>query len=214
MGVDSVIADWKRRLRAMAENPPYVFRDTPRHLIDNHYRRLTTFVGFSESDVAGTEARLGGRLPLVFRAYLLEMGKSPGDLFRGSDLAGVADFERFRAAALALLSDTDPALSLPPNAVVFLLHQGYTFVYLQATGGFDGPPFCWTETEREPRQVAPTFAEMIDAELELMESNDRGFRDNGGYYLTLHAGGGATMHFPAIASGERPLDQADAGKPT
>jgi hypothetical protein len=155
----SIIDGWKRRLVALAENPEYVFRDTPRHLIEQHHQRLTEFVGYTEGEVAAAEARLGVRFPAVFREYLRTMAKSPGDLFRGSRLAGITEFEQFRADAMERLAETDPALSLPPEAVVFLSHQGYTFVYLNAGGGFDGPPMQWTETEREPRQVAAVFAE-------------------------------------------------------
>jgi hypothetical protein len=140
------------------------------------------------------------------------MARSPDDLFRGSDLAGIAEFEQFRADAQRLLAETDPALSLPPEAVVFLSHQGYTFVYLLAVGGFDSAPMQWSEAEREPRQVAATFAEMVDAELRLMEENNRRFREQGGYYLTLEPGGGARATHPALGSGERPLDRHRAGK--
>jgi hypothetical protein len=212
MDAESIIADWKRRLTTLAENPPFVIRDTPQYLIEQHYQKLTTFVGYSELEVAEAEMRLDIRFPAVFRQYLREMAKSPGDLFRGSHLAGIAEFEQFRIDALNLLAETDSALSLPHEAVVFLSHQGYTFVYLIALGGFDCPPMQWTETEREPRQVATTFADMVDAELRLMESNNRAFCKQGGYYLTLHPGGGATQSHPALASGERPLDQVPTGK--
>jgi hypothetical protein len=213
MDTARIIAGWKQRLTALTENPDYVFRNTPRDLIEQEYRRLTNFVGYPESEVAATEARLGVQFPMVFRQYLLEMAKSPGDLFRGSDLAGIGEFEQFRSNALELLAETDAALTLAPEAVVFLFHQGYTFVYLLAVGGFDGPLMQWTETEREPRQAAATFADMVDAELRLMESNNRKFRQQGGYYKTLHRGGGSSMQFPALDSGERPLDQVAPDKP-
>src|SRR4051794_9900836 len=74
-----IISDVKSRLVAMANDPPYVYRNTPRDLIEQEQRRLTTFVGFTEAEVAGAEARLGVRFPTVFRTFLLEMGKSPGD---------------------------------------------------------------------------------------------------------------------------------------
>jgi hypothetical protein len=212
MDASSIIAGWKQRLTTLAENPEYVFRNTSRYLIEQHFRRLTTFVGYREPEIVETEAQLGVRFPAVFRQFLLEMAKSPGDLFRGSRLAGIAEFEQFRADALELLEDTDPGLALPPEAVVFLSHQGYTFVYLLAVGGFDGPPMQWTENEREPRRVAATFADMVDAELRLMESNNRSYREKGGYYLTLHPTGGATQSHPALASGQRPLDQVPARK--
>ena len=207
MSAAPIIEDWKRRLVAMADHPPYVFRDTHRSLIDEHHRRLTTFTGFPRAEVGEVESRLGVRFPAVFREFLLQMAKSPGALFAGSDLAGLQDLDRFQADALELLRETDPSLSLPPAAVVFLIHQGYAFLYVLAVGGFDGPPMQWTEMAPEPRPVAATFAEMVDAELRLMEDNDRKFRDQGGYWLTLLPGGGATQSHPALASGERPLDQ-------
>lgn len=213
MDAASIIAGWQRRLVALAETPEYAFRDTPRHMIEQHYRRLTTFVGYSEPEVAAAESSLGVSFPVVFREYLRGMANSPGDLFRGSHLAGIAEFPQFRADALELLAETDPQLSLPPEAVVFLSHQGYTFVYLLAAGGFDGPPMQWTETERQPRQVAATLADMVDAELRLMESNNAASREQGGYYLTLHPEGGSSQSHPALASGERPLDQVPPGRP-
>lgn len=205
MDAGTIVAGWKQRLITLAENPEYVFRDTPKHLIERHQRRLTTFVGYPEEKVAETEMRLGVRFPTVFRQYLLEMAAARGSLFEGSDVAGIDEFEQFRAKGLELLAETDSALSLPPEAVVFLLHQGYLFVYLHAAGGFDCAPMQWTAIEREPQQVAATFAEMVDAELRLMESNNRALRKSGGHYLTVCSDGSTKRVFPARASGERPL---------
>ncbi|WP_254508391.1 SMI1/KNR4 family protein [Anatilimnocola floriformis] len=179
------IADWKKRLTALADNPGYVFVDTPPDLIARHYLRLTKFSGYTEWEVAAVEKKLDVEFPEMFRHYLLEMGKSPGDLFRGSDLAATSEFENFHAKANALLAETDPALKLPRDAVVWLFHHDCTFVYLHGVGGSDGPTMQWTETEREPREVAVTFAAMIDAELRLMEENNREWRARGGYYKTL-----------------------------
>lgn len=212
MDAVTIIDGWKQRLIKLADHPEYVFRDTPQNLIDAHYNRLTNFVGYTEADVVAAEGELRGHFPTVFRQYLLEMAKSPGNLFCGSELAGISDFAQFRAGALELLAETDPALTLPSSAAVFLFHQGYTFTYILAEGGFDGPPMYWMEAEREPHQVASTFAEMIDAELRLMENNNRTFREQGGYYLTLHPDGGASQTHPARASSERPLDHAEAKK--
>jgi SMI1 / KNR4 family (SUKH-1) len=210
MDVAPIIADWKRRLVAMVETPAYVFRDTPWPWADAYERRLKTFTGFPEAEVAAAEARLGVRFPTVFREYLVQMGQSPGDLFRGTDLARVEEFEGFRASAEALLRETDPSFFLPPEAVVFMSHQGYIFVYVLAIGGFDGPPMQWTEGEREPSPVAPTFAEMVDAELRLKEENHRHARERGGYWLTIFPDGGTAESHPA--RDERPLDQVGRGK--
>lgn len=212
MDATSIIKGWKQRLTAMAETPPYVFCDTPQHLIDEHYRNLTTFVGYSESVIADAETRLGIRCPIVFKTYLHEMGKSPGELFCGSDLAGVQQFDQFRSDALELLAETDPALTLPKQAIVFLFHQGYSFIYILGSGGFDGPAMQWTESEREPTQAAKTFAEMVDSELRLMESNHATSHKQGGYYMTLHVGGGSAIEYPALNSGDRPLERRRKGE--
>lgn len=204
----ALVAGWKRRLAAMAEDPPYVFRDTPPELIEAHRRRLTTFAGFSEAEVAEAEARLGVRFPAVYRAFLREMAKSPGELYRGSELAGVHDFETFREDALVMLSDLDPPPTLSREAVVFLWHQGYTFVFLLADGGFDAPPLQWMEGRPEPHPVAPSFAAMVDAELRMMERGRAELRAQGGYWLTLRPDGGSTESYPALTSDERPLEQA------
>lgn len=201
-----IIADWKRRLTVLTENPAYVFRDTPQRLIDEHHRRMSTFAGYSEAEVAKAEATLGVQFPMVFRTYLREMAKSPGDLFRGSDLPRIDQFEEFRTNAIELLAETDSTLKLPPEAVVFLSHQGYTFVYIMASGGLDSPAMQWTETEREPEQVAATFAELVEAELELMEHNNKTSRESGGYYVTLHPDGTTTESYPACASDRGKID--------
>ena len=60
-----IIAGWKQRLINLADHPGYVYVNTPRRLIKQEYRRLTTFVGYPESEVAAAESRLGVRFPAV-----------------------------------------------------------------------------------------------------------------------------------------------------
>lgn len=206
MTAAQIIADWKRRLIALADSPEYVYRDTPPELIEKEYGRLTTFSGYDEEEVASVEAKLGGRFSEVFRQYLLEMAKNPGELFRGSDLATLNELEVHRVRAEELLAETDSNLRLPANAAVFLIHQGYLIVYVLAAGGFDAPPMQWIEQQQEPSLAATGFAQLVEAELELMESNNREFREQGGYYKTLSADGRSFLDFPTLASDERPLD--------
>lgn len=165
------ITEWKRRLIALAGNPDDASRNTPQYLklIEHNARWRSTFAGYSEAEVARAEIKLGVQFPAVFREYLREMARGHGELFCGSDLAGIDELEQYRADALALLAETDPTLTLPPGAVVFLSHQGYTFLYLVAAGGFDSPVMQWIERDPAPGQVAVGFAELVDAELRLME---------------------------------------------
>ena len=207
MQASSIIAGWKRRLVALAHNPPFEFKDTPQQLIDERYRQLTTFAGYAEREIAGAEAELGIKFPEVFRVYLSEMGHSSGCLFSGSDLARLPDFERFRMNALTLLARTTPTVTLPRDAVVFLFHERYMFLYIIAAAGFDGPVMQWNETHYEPRQIASTFAAMVQAELSLMEKNDSTRRERGGYYMTLYPDGGKTEIHPALGSSDKPLSR-------
>jgi len=95
---------------------------------------------------------------------------------------------------------------LPTDAAIVLTHQGYTFDFVRAVGGFDGPVMRWVDGQPDTdNQAAITFAHYVDAHLQLMEHNIRSTRARGGYYLTLYPGGGRQVH-PARNSGDRPLD--------
>src|SRR6266699_3289464 len=100
MDAVSIISDVQRRLTAMADDPPYRFVRTAENLAEAYQQRLKPFVGYSEPEVAQAEQKMGVRFPTVFRTYLLSMGKSSGDLFQGSSVAGIGDFEEFRTQAL------------------------------------------------------------------------------------------------------------------
>jgi len=95
-----LIDDVCKRLTAMADDPPFRFVDTPERDADAYLKRLKTFAGYSEPEVARAELRLGLVFPTVFRTFLLFMGRDRGELLAGSDLARVEDFEKFRANAI------------------------------------------------------------------------------------------------------------------
>jgi len=202
----ALIDDVCKRLTAMADDPPFRFVDTPERDAEAYLKRLKTFAGYSEPEVARAEQRLGVVFPTVFRTFLLSMGRDRGELLAGSDLAGVEGFEKFRANAIELMSKSRADESLPPNAVVFLFHQGYSFAYLIADGAFDSAVHHYTERDRGPSVVAPGFAAFLDAELRLAEQVHRQSHEHGGYYLTID-GGYVTQTHPALNSGDRPLDK-------
>jgi hypothetical protein len=195
----------RERLRAMALAPPYVYRDTDEQLIEAERRRLTQFLGYEEEEVAAAEGRLGFRFPAAFRTYLREMAKSPGDLFRGSDLARLSELEQFRESALEVMRESNPALTLPDDAIVFLSHQGYEFCYLLARDEGESPVFQYVEGDGDVARISESFAAFLEAELRLMEQVYAEWIEDGGYYRTLHRDGVISEEYPALASGERPL---------
>lgn len=207
----SFIADVQRRLVVMADDPPYIFRDTPSSLIQQEYDRLTHFKGFSEAEVCEIEAQLHGSLPALFRRYLCEMGRSPGDLFVGSEFIRPSGFVSFRDRALRMIRRKDPNATLSARAFVFLIHQGYTFLSIDAAEGDDGPVDQYSERQAEVQQIAPTFAQLVNSELKLMERTHQASHENGGSYHTLFDGGGASWS-PAADASYRTLDAVPRGK--
>ncbi|MCA2208805.1 SMI1/KNR4 family protein [Nocardia rosealba] len=192
---DAVVEEWKSRLIALARTPEYVFVDTPQELIDRHRARLTTFEGCTDAELEAVEKRIGGRFPEVFRQYLLQMGEACGDLFRGSDRGGIRCFDRLCDDAREIVEDVGGRWTLPPDAAIVLTHQGYTFDYVRAVGGFDGPVLRWTDgSPDEDIQIAATFAHYVDAQLRLSERNNRTARERGGYCLVLYPGGGQRFY--------------------
>src|SRR6266849_2554453 len=115
MDAASIISDVQRRLIALADDPPYRFVRTSEKLAKAYQQRLKTFVGYSEPEVTRVEQKMGVRVPTVFRTYLLSMGKSSADLFRGSQVAGIGDFEQFRKHALRVMDGSADHLSWSVN---------------------------------------------------------------------------------------------------
>ncbi|MFK3648407.1 SMI1/KNR4 family protein [Lysobacter enzymogenes] len=201
----AIVERWKQRTIALAQDPPYVYRDPPDALIREQRLRLTTFRGYTEAQIAAEESRLGVRFPLVYRAYLAQMGVESGDLFRGSEVAGLYDFDEFRERARAMLAEIGESLVLPDDHVVFMGHQGYLYYAFVADGRFDSPVLRWSDGSERGGPITAGFAEWVEEELELMERNNLRQHENGGYYLTLHPGGGQSAHHPALASADHPL---------
>ncbi|GAB2534962.1 SMI1/KNR4 family protein [Nocardia heshunensis] len=203
VSAEMIVAGWKSRLVVLADNPEYVFRDTPQEVIDEHRAWLITFGGCHDAELEAVEARVGGRFPAVFREYLLELGEACGDLFRGSDRGGIRDFDRLREDAREIVDEVGGTWTMPTDAAIVLTHQGYTFDYVRATGGFDGPVMRWTDGKPdEDRQIAGTFADYVDGQLRLMEHNSRRARETGRYFLTLLPGGGGRQVHPARNTGD------------
>jgi hypothetical protein len=206
---DNILGEVCQRLRTLAANRPFRFVRTARGDAESFLRRQTDFTGHPEAEVAQAERRLGVAFPLVFRTYLKRMGRGHGDLFCGSDVAGLGGLERFRGHAQALMQESQVAEPLRPDAVVFLFHQGYAFTYFLAGGGFDSPVWGYVEGEALPAQRFAGFGDFVRAEIAMMEEANRHALDQGGYYLQITPAGGTARNYPALSSGERPVDRDD-----
>ena len=207
MRFEERIADWQRRLVALADRPEYAYSGMTESEITWHYETLTSFKGFAEADVAAAERLLDVRFPRAFRDFLLAMGAASGQLLCGGFSDGLEELAELRDATEELIRDSESGFELPARAVVFLMRQGYQVLYVLGDGGEDGPVFLWSEGDDEATELAASFEELLGRDLDRLVASNRRWRERGGYYLECHPSGEGKMTFPALASGERPLDR-------
>jgi hypothetical protein len=205
---DLIIEGIRERLVRLVDQRAFRFVDTTWEEAVEYLGRLSEFEGFDENEIYGARCTQG-LFPHVYRAFLRQMGRARGELFRGSEVEP-SRLSDYREAAEELLKSCGVESFLDENSVVFMFHQGYTFSYFQAAHGpdFDAPVFQYVECDPAPKQIAAGFAEMLDAEVRLMEENNRRGHKIGGYFLTVE-GGFTRMVYPALGEGRRPLDCED-----
>lgn len=114
--MNPTIAEGSRRLRSAGLLPP---GDTG---------------GCSSEEIAQIESQVGQRLPGVYRDFLALVGRASSGFMRGSDFA-CGQLLRINREARDLLREG--GLSLSSSAFVFLMHQGYQFLYFDLNGGAD-----------------------------------------------------------------------------
>lgn len=186
---------------------PFRYRDTTRAEAEAHMAHLAKVSGCSDTEIESAERALRVRLPLSFRQYLSAMGHKPGALFVGSDLARMHELSDYRRTALEIMAES-AQVPLPDDAVVFLMHQGYSFDFVIADGGEDAPVWRYTEGQPAPTRYADSFAEHLESEFQMIELANKETLELGGYFLSVK-NGYEQRYYPALASGVRPIDTDD-----
>lgn len=127
-------------------------------LLEGGLARQDSFKGCTEEEIESLERRFGLRLPQCYRDFLAVMGRAAGDFLVGTDYSFPKLLE-FRKDAEELLRTSQSDFKLTPTAFVFMLHQGYTFLFLDCDDDPDDPPvFMFTEAEKELRKVSDSFS--------------------------------------------------------
>lgn len=207
MSPEDTIESFVRRLAALHEDPPFRFVRTSRARAAAYLAEQHAIRGETPEAIRAAEHRLGVTFPDVFRELLRRMGVARAGLFQGSDVVTLDTIEAAREEARGLMRDgTDAAL--PADAIPLLIHQGYQLVFFVPRAGTDVPVFAFCEGDSEAREVAPSLAAVLDAEIRAMEEHDVRVREVGGYFVEVMAGGGVAHEHPARASGIRALDRS------
>lgn len=127
-----------------------------RFMIDAEIATANTIQGCSDSEIAELERLLSTRLPSAMVECLRRMGRACGDLMDG-DAFGLNAFAEACEVAQEITSGPDSPWRLPDQAIPFLQHQGYEFLFLPANGEDDPPVWLYIETEPGPRLWGLSF---------------------------------------------------------
>jgi SMI1 / KNR4 family (SUKH-1) len=119
-----------------------------------------TIRGCSTKEIAEIEAEVGRKLPLAYREFLMRMGRGAGEFYVGSNLF-YPDVLGISEAAHALVAEDEAGLVLPQDAVVFIMHQGYQFVFMRADEGEDPSVYYYMERSGEFVKKAAQLSQFL-----------------------------------------------------
>ncbi len=129
-----------------------------RRLSDLPIRGGQHLEGASEEEIRKLETYAGGPLPLVYKQFLRQLGRSAGELFRGSEYSVSQRFRpHLREHAEELLKRNNARFVLPVEAFVFLMSQAYQFSFFSIDQGDDPSVYHYLEGD--------ALAKCLDASL-------------------------------------------------
>lgn len=137
-------------------------------LIELKLARQDELVGCIRDEVRAIEQNLGISEPLAYQEFLLSMGCGAGKFLRGSDCFFDRLFQ-IQEWAIELLQENNFPRSLPDDAFIFLMHQGYQFSFFRLSEGADPPTYSYCEgTDRTSFiKSHESFSEFLAAEVEI-----------------------------------------------
>lgn len=135
----------------------------PSHFVDRYSALGLMGGGMPDVEIERLEQHLGLPIPRTYRAYLAIAGSSPPPELIGSDCHGNYLYD-LREGAIELLKESGEPFSLPDNAVVFLMHQGYQFFFFHADGITDDPPvYYYFENRPSVERPYERFSDWVAA---------------------------------------------------
>ena len=115
-----------------------VIRQVVLQILEHGHATPETIQGCSMEEVAKVESKFQIHLPRMYREFLLVMGRRAGDFYRGADLFFPLVLE-LREWAEELLTEDGSQTSLPQESFVFLMDQGYQFMFFLLEGSAEDP---------------------------------------------------------------------------
>jgi hypothetical protein len=135
--------------------------------------RPTDLTGCNPDDILALEQKFGITLPETYCDWLRVMGRGAGHYLEGSD-AFYPRLLELRSSAEELLIENGRPFFLPQDAFVFLMHQGYQFLYFRTAPPDADPPVILYLEGESPLQrwthVSSYFQQVLDDHVKLLKS--------------------------------------------
>jgi len=140
-------------------------RDSVEKLVSAGLASRGQITGCSDTEIQQLESSGGAELPKAYKEFLKTMGQGAGDFLVGTDLF-LPKLPKLRSWAEALLQRTNSPYRLSPDIFVFLVHQGYQFLFFHLNQGEDPEVFHFEEGEEQPRMVFRHFTVWLAASVD------------------------------------------------
>jgi SMI1 / KNR4 family (SUKH-1) len=112
--------------------------------------------GCSDDEIKALEMQYDLQFPAIYRIFLTHMGHYARDFLVGTDWK-YPRLKDLRGYAESLIAESNTSYRLPKNAFVFVMHQGYSFLFFHATSD-DPPVWLYEECDEQPKLVSPSFS--------------------------------------------------------
>lgn len=139
-----------------------------KQLIELQLVKPDELAGCTCDEVIAIEQQLGISLPRSYQEFLLYMGCSAGKFLRGSDCF-LKNLPQLQEWAVELLQENNFAESLPDDAFIFFIHQGYQFSFFRVSEGADPPTYSYCEGTNQTFFIKSheSFSEFLVTEVEI-----------------------------------------------
>lgn len=117
--------------------------------------------GATTEELAELSRALGVTFPLAYREFLLAVGHGAGAFMRGTDIF-IPALANLKSEALDLVSENEYGFTLPADAFVFCMHQGYQLDFFRLSEGDDPPVYHYNEDKGPPVRAWDSFSEFLE----------------------------------------------------
>ena len=124
----------------------------------------------TKADITELERQYGVRLPSAYRAFLLGSHPNVNAHLIGADI-DMHYLPKLKNWAKELISENNVSFTFSENHFVFLMHQGYYFMFFACDGSNNPPVFSYFEGQPAPALEFDSFSDWISqCEKENIES--------------------------------------------